>query len=135
MKSAAHEPAHLELAGRAQEQPVVALARLLTQGLQDFQDALARNDGHAFQLPRVGGQRLRNSGAHPVIVGTPRDVDEAADDHGVAGLGGWFGAQAFAGSNCRERLTQPDSGLKPIVARAREHSPDQPFERRQPGIA
>ncbi len=50
----------------------------------------------------------------------PEMFDEAARrPRCCCDLARWFGAQAFAGSNCRERLTQPDSGLKPIVARSR----------------
>ena len=134
LKAAAHEPARLEVTRGAEEQPVVSIPCLQTKPLQDLQHALARNHGDAFQLSRVRRQRLRNPGAHPVIVGTSGDVDEAAHHDRVAGIGARRSAQSFTYPNGCEHLTQADRGAKPILAVAREHPPDETFENRQSRI-
>ena len=75
--SAPEHPARAELAPQARGEVLLAHRPGALQLPQDLVGALAADHGEALDRPQVGGDRLRDAGAQPFVLGHLGDVVEA----------------------------------------------------------
>ena len=136
LEPAAHNPACAQLASRAQQQVLVALAGLLAEPLEHGRDAIARDDRDAFELARVGGQRFRDARAQPVVFRVARDVRKRGDGN----------ARRIVRriEQLRQLPPEPDRGNRVVhvagagdapIGIALEHPADQALDIGQPRVA